>query len=202
MTTFDASDTDDLRRVVETALAEDLRYGPDATTTATVAADAVAVADLTARSAGVLAGLPAALAVLDATETQRAGLSGLEFGLAIPGTLGGAVWANAGAHGSDIASVLVSADILLGDGAEARVAVDDLGFAYRDSRFKHAAADGSGPPVGSRVVGLVDQAGWAERVAVRASRIAPLAESVSFAQATTLPVAGLTVAMLLYGGAS
>jgi NADPH2:quinone reductase len=55
-----------------------------------------------------------------------------------------------------------------------------------------AAADGSGPPVGARVVGLVDQAGWAERVAVRASRIAPLAESVSFAQAATLPVAGLT----------
>ena len=36
-------DPDDLRRVVETALAEDLRYGPDATTAATVPADAVAV---------------------------------------------------------------------------------------------------------------------------------------------------------------
>ena len=36
-------DLDDLRRVVETALAEDLRYGPDATTAATVPADAVAV---------------------------------------------------------------------------------------------------------------------------------------------------------------
>ena len=65
-TTIGVPDADDLRRVVDTALAEDLRYGPDATTTATVAADAVAVADLTARSAGVLAGLPAALAVLDA----------------------------------------------------------------------------------------------------------------------------------------
>jgi NADPH2:quinone reductase len=55
-----------------------------------------------------------------------------------------------------------------------------------------AAADGSGPPVGSRVVGLVDQAGWAERVGVPASRIAALPEGVSFAQAATLPVAGLT----------
>jgi nicotinate-nucleotide pyrophosphorylase (carboxylating) len=64
--TIGVPDADDLRRVVEIALGEDLRYGPDATTTATVAADAVAVADLTARSAGVLAGLPAALAVLDA----------------------------------------------------------------------------------------------------------------------------------------
>jgi UDP-N-acetylmuramate dehydrogenase len=85
------------------------------------------------------AGVPMARA---ATETQRAGLSGLEFGLAIPGTLGGAVWANAGAHGSDVASVLLTADVLLGDGTEARIPVDDLGFAYRDSRFKHAAADG------------------------------------------------------------
>ena len=47
------------------------------------------------------AGVPMARA---ATETQRAGLTGLEYGLAIPGTVGGAVWANAGAHGSDTAS--------------------------------------------------------------------------------------------------
>ena len=50
----------------ETALAEDLRYGHDATTAATVPADAVAVAEFTARAPGVLAGLPAARAVLDA----------------------------------------------------------------------------------------------------------------------------------------
>jgi nicotinate-nucleotide pyrophosphorylase (carboxylating) len=59
-------DPDDLQRVVEAALAEDLRYGPDATTRATVPPHAVAVASFAARTAGVLAGLPAALAVLDA----------------------------------------------------------------------------------------------------------------------------------------
>jgi UDP-N-acetylmuramate dehydrogenase len=80
------------------------------------------------------AGVPMARA---ATETQKAGLSGLEFGLAIPGTVGGAVWANAGAHGTDVAAVLESADILLADGSEARVPVAELGLAYRDSRFKH-----------------------------------------------------------------
>jgi UDP-N-acetylmuramate dehydrogenase len=72
-----------------------------------------------------------------ATETQKAGLSGLEFGLAIPGTVGGAVWANAGAHGSEVAAVLESADVLLADGTEARVPAAELGLSYRDSRFKH-----------------------------------------------------------------
>jgi len=80
------------------------------------------------------AGVPMARA---ATETQKAGLSGLEFGLAIPGTVGGAVWANAGAHGSDVATILESADVLLADGTELRLPAADLGFAYRDSRFKH-----------------------------------------------------------------
>ena len=61
-----------------------------------------------------------------ATETQKAGLSGLEFGLAIPGTVGGAVWANAGAHENDVAAVLDSADVLLADGTEARIATADL----------------------------------------------------------------------------
>jgi nicotinate-nucleotide pyrophosphorylase (carboxylating) len=59
-------DIADVRRVVETALAEDFRYGPDATTNATVPADAVATAELTPRKPGVLAGIPAALAVFDA----------------------------------------------------------------------------------------------------------------------------------------
>jgi NADPH:quinone reductase-like Zn-dependent oxidoreductase len=55
-----------------------------------------------------------------------------------------------------------------------------------------AADDGSGAPVGSRVVAMVDQAGWSERVAAPTSRVALLPDRVSFAQAATLPVAGLT----------
>ena len=81
------------------------------------------------------AGVPMARA---ATETQMAGLTGLEYGLAIPGTVGGAVWGNAGAHGSDTASVLESATVLLADGSEAVLGVDDLRYAYRHSRFKEA----------------------------------------------------------------
>jgi len=72
-----------------------------------------------------------------ATETQKAGLTGLEFGLAIPGTVGGAVWANAGAHESDVATVLEAARVLDAGGSEVVLTGDDLAFGYRDSRFKH-----------------------------------------------------------------
>lgn len=89
------------------------------------------------------AGVPMARA---ATETQQAGLAGLEYGLAIPGTVGGAVWANAGAHGSDTASVVESATVLLADGTEAVVPASDLGFAYRHSRFKDAPPPGAAGP--------------------------------------------------------
>ncbi|OKH99761.1 nicotinate-nucleotide diphosphorylase (carboxylating) [Streptomyces sp. CB02923] len=58
-------DPADVRRVAVTALEEDLRYGPDATTAATVPADAVTEAVIATRQPGVLAGMPAALAVLD-----------------------------------------------------------------------------------------------------------------------------------------
>lgn len=79
------------------------------------------------------AGVPMARA---ATETAAAGLAGLEFGLAIPGTVGGAVWANAGAHGTDVAAVLEAATVLAADGPEVRLGPDELGLAYRTSRLK------------------------------------------------------------------
>jgi nicotinate-nucleotide pyrophosphorylase (carboxylating) len=59
-------DPADAERVVRAALDEDLRYGPDVTTLATVAAGVVATADVVARQPGVIAGVPVALAVLDA----------------------------------------------------------------------------------------------------------------------------------------
>ncbi|HTL88503.1 MAG TPA: zinc-binding dehydrogenase [Leptolyngbya sp.] len=55
-----------------------------------------------------------------------------------------------------------------------------------------AAADGSGFPVGTRVVGFVLSGAWAEFVAVPTNAIAALPDAVSFAEAATLPVAGLT----------
>jgi nicotinate-nucleotide pyrophosphorylase (carboxylating) len=59
-------DPDDTERVVRGALDEDFRYGPDVTSAATAPPGASAVAGVVARQPGVLAGLPVALAVLDA----------------------------------------------------------------------------------------------------------------------------------------
>jgi UDP-N-acetylmuramate dehydrogenase len=89
------------------------------------------------------AGVPMARA---ATETQKAGLTGLEYGLAIPGTVGGAVWANAGAHEHETAGVLESAVVLLADGTERELPADELGFSYRHSRFKDVPPLPAGGP--------------------------------------------------------
>lgn len=55
-----------------------------------------------------------------------------------------------------------------------------------------APADGSGPKRGERIVGFLPAGAWAELVAVPASSLATLPESVAFDQAATLPVAGMT----------
>ena len=62
------------------------------------------------------------------------------------------------------------------------------------------AADGSGPKIGARAVGLVYQGAWAEHVAVPINQLAEIPDNVSFAQAATLPVAGLTALHALYKG--
>ena len=59
-------DPADVERVVRAALDEDFRYGPDVTSAATVGDLATVTGDVVAREAGVLAGIPVALAVLDA----------------------------------------------------------------------------------------------------------------------------------------
>lgn len=58
--------------------------------------------------------------------------------------------------------------------------------------IERAAADGSGPRSGARVVGLLSEGAWAERVAVPTHALAELPDKVTFAQAATFPVAGLT----------
>ncbi|MFV9509985.1 UDP-N-acetylmuramate dehydrogenase [Tepidibacillus sp. LV47] len=63
-------------------------------------------------------------------------LSGLEFAGGIPGTIGGAIYMNAGAHGSDISKVLVEAEVLLENGKVEKWSNRDFAFAYRTSRLQ------------------------------------------------------------------
>lgn len=60
-----------------------------------------------------------------------------------------------------------------------------------------AAADGSGPSAGTRVVGFGDAGGWAERRAVRTENLAALPDSVEFGSAAAIPVAGVTALQAL-----
>lgn len=71
--------------------------------------------------------------ILLASKTAKQGLSGLEFAGGIPGNVGGAVYMNAGAHGSEISRVLVSAEVISESGEWARLKNEELKFSYRTS---------------------------------------------------------------------
>ncbi|MFB4268679.1 zinc-binding dehydrogenase [Nonomuraea sp. GTA35] len=60
-----------------------------------------------------------------------------------------------------------------------------------------AAADGSGPPVGTRVVGHPPRGGWAEYASVATGSIAVLPDELTTVQAAALPLAGITALRLL-----
>jgi len=76
------------------------------------------------------------------TLAAEAGLTGAEFTLAIPGNLGGAIWANAGAHGGEMSRILHRVVIMRQDGSEAELGPDSFHFSYRHSRFKEATSEG------------------------------------------------------------
>src|SRR4051812_49851133 len=86
---------------------------------------------------GILAGGGARLPQASA-RAARWGLTGLEFGVNIPGTVGGAVKMNANAYGGDLSRVLDWVDVARADGLERR-APDQLGFEYRRSNLAAGA---------------------------------------------------------------
>ncbi len=71
-----------------------------------------------------------------ARQAAAKGLGGLEWAAGIPGTLGGAVFGNAGAHGGDMAGSLVVAEILQHDGIRAQWPVERFEYGYRTSTLK------------------------------------------------------------------
>ena len=119
-------------------------------------------------------GTPMALLVRRCTAD---GLAGVEFGTSIPGTLGGAVWADAGAHGGEMREVISTVEAWDAVADQVRsLDAEACAFDYRESRFKH-----SGEVVLSAILALRrdDQAAIAARVAAnQAQRVAtqPLAD--------------------------
>ena len=92
-----------------------------------------AFAEVRIEGTTVHAGGAAALPVV-ARRTVGAGLTGFEWAVGVPGSIGGAVRMNAGGHGSDMAASLVAARLVdLASGADVTVAATDLDLGYRRS---------------------------------------------------------------------
>lgn len=68
-----------------------------------------------------------------AVQISKKGLAGLEFASGIPGSVGGAVYMNAGAHGSDMSEVLEKVHVLFEDGTLAWLTKEEMEFSYRTS---------------------------------------------------------------------
>ena len=66
----------------------------------------------------------------------NSGLSGLEFAWGIPGTVGGAIFMNAGAYGGEMKDVVYSVNHLTPDGESGRIEKDGLNFGYRTSVYR------------------------------------------------------------------
>lgn len=72
--------------------------------------------------------------IIDTTiAAQKAGLTGMEFAAGIPGSIGGAVFMNAGAYGGEITDIFQSAEVLLPDGTIENFDHQAMKFAYRHS---------------------------------------------------------------------
>lgn len=80
----------------------------------------------------VYCGAGVTLAVL-CKECAAKGLSGMEFAFGIPGTIGGAIFMNAGAYGSEIKDVAARINVIDADGNTAELSNADMDFGYRSS---------------------------------------------------------------------
>ena len=74
-----------------------------------------------------------ALLSMAATEAMKACLSGLEFASGIPGTVGGAVYMNAGAYGGEIKDVFIRAEVMSDNGNVTEFGIEQMEFGYRHS---------------------------------------------------------------------
>ncbi|MDG6094217.1 UDP-N-acetylmuramate dehydrogenase [Acetobacter sp. AN02] len=96
-------------------------------------------ADITPDGEDALIAGAAALDVTIAETAASHGIAGLEFLVGIPGSLGGAVFMNAGAYGSDISHILDWVEIIDGSGSLRRLTAAEAGLSYRTSRLPPGA---------------------------------------------------------------
>ncbi len=81
----------------------------------------------------------AAMGITVASAARDAGIMGLEFLRGIPGTVGGAVKMNAGAYGRDVSDILVTATVVMRNGAISTIGKPDMGYSYRHSELPEGA---------------------------------------------------------------
>ncbi len=83
----------------------------------------------------IVCGAGASLAAV-CVAARDAALTGLEFAYGIPGSIGGALYMNAGAYGGEMSQVVVCAQCINGDGSIVTVSSEDMALGYRTSAFK------------------------------------------------------------------
>ncbi|MBR1906365.1 MAG: UDP-N-acetylmuramate dehydrogenase [Clostridiales bacterium] len=114
------------------------------------------------------------------------GLEGAEFACGIPGTVGGAVFMNAGAYGREIKDIAVSVRYLE-DGEVKEIPAGECGFSYRTSIFDRKQANGEKPVILSMKAAL--KTGDREKIA---SYVAELRQKRTASQPLDVPSAGST----------
>ena len=130
----------------------------------------------------VTAGAAALMSRVAAFLTER-GLSGFEFASGIPGSMGGAVFMNAGAYGGEIKDVVRSVRVMDADGTNARViSGEDMDFSYR-----HSKAQDGGMIILSAEMELTP-----DDPSAIAARVSELAAKRNAKQPVSFPSAGST----------
>lgn len=100
---------------------------------------AAPMSDIAIEGTEVTAGAGAILGVVS-NKAAEAGLTGLEFAVGIPGSIGGAVYMNAGAYGGEIKDIVSSVTALLPNGEVKQFTAAEFDFGYRHSVFQENGA--------------------------------------------------------------
>ncbi len=98
--------------------------------------------DLADRTASIVTGHAGMLMSGFAEACGERGMAGLEWAVGLPGTLGGAVVNNAGAHGSEMSATFLDATVIRYDGTPGAITAHDLAYSYRHSTIKDGTLKG------------------------------------------------------------